>query len=316
MARATASIVIKAPADRVWAVLRDFDGLAGWHPAVMASSMENGADPDVVGAVRSLRLADLTHVQDRLTGLDDARRRLSYRSEKPGFPVTDLTGEIAVRPVTEGGGSFVSWDAAFEPKPGEHADVWENVFGNALFPVGLKALRRQLEDQAGAAEDHGAPGGTSGHKVWTSRVLAAPVDRVWAEMRDFSAMARWHPALTDMAMENGARPDKVSAVRAFRFRDSPVRQQLVALDDARRSFSYRILDAQMPLRNYRSRVRLWPVTETRQTFAVWTGDWEATPEDDRTLVPLFERDVYQTGLATLEAKLVEASAAETEPEAT
>jgi uncharacterized protein YndB with AHSA1/START domain len=312
MARAFASVVMNAPADRVWAVLRDFNGLARWHPAVVASAIEDGADRDVIGAVRSVRLADLTHVQDRLTGLDDERRCLSYRSDKPGFPVTELTGTLRVYPVTEGGGSFVSWEAAFEPKLGEDREVWENVLGNALFPVGLKALRRLLEGHVEDGQEPASPIGPPLHKVWTSRVLAVPVDRVWAAMRDFSAMADWHPALTDMAMENGAPPDKVSAVRAFRFGGSPVRQQLVALDDARRSFAYRMLESGLPLRHYLSRVRLRPVTETNRTFAVWTGDWDATPEDDETLVPLFEHDVYHTGLATLEAVLAGALAAEAE----
>lgn len=311
MARALASIVMTAPPDRVWAVLRDFGGVAGWHPAVVASSIEDDLDADVVGAVRSLRLADLTHVEDRLTGLDDARRRLSYRSEKPGFPVTELAGTLRVFPVTEGGGSFVVWDATFAPKPGEDPEVWENVFAGAIFPAGLKALRRRLDGAATSEVGAGQPA-SGPHKVWTSRVLAAPVDRVWAVMRDFSGMAQWHPALTEMVMESGARPDKVSAVRAFRFNGEPVRQQLVALDDERRSFAYRILESGMPLRDYHSEVRLRPVTETNHTFAVWTGDWDATPEDDRTLRPLFERDVYQTGLATLEAALVAALAAETE----
>lgn len=311
MARALASIVMTVPPDRVWAVLRDFDGLAGWHPAVVASSIDDGLDADVIGAVRSLRLTDLTHVQDRLTGLDDARRRLCYHSEKPGFPVADLAGTLRVFPVTEGGGSFVVWEAVFAPKSGEDPAVWENVFAGALFPAGLKALRRRLDGAAGSNAETGLQA-SGPHKVWTSRVLAAPIDRVWAVIRDFSGMAQWHPALTDMAMEDGAPSDKVSAVRTFRFNGSPVRQRLVALDDARRSFAYRILSSDMPLRDYHSEVRLWPVTETNHTFAVWTGDWNATPEDDRTLRPLFERDVYQTGLARLEATVLAARTSEAE----
>jgi uncharacterized membrane protein len=39
MARAHASSVINAPIDQVWAHIRDFNGLANWHPAVAKSEI-------------------------------------------------------------------------------------------------------------------------------------------------------------------------------------------------------------------------------------------------------------------------------------
>ncbi|MFY8156784.1 MAG: SRPBCC family protein, partial [Rhabdaerophilum sp.] len=37
MARVYASSVINAPASRVWARVRDFNGLPNWHPAIAES---------------------------------------------------------------------------------------------------------------------------------------------------------------------------------------------------------------------------------------------------------------------------------------
>jgi uncharacterized membrane protein len=309
MARAYSSITVDTPAGLVWETLRDFGSIASWHPSVIAGEIEDGLDPDVIGCVRSLRLADLTHVREELTALDDIRRRLAWRSDKPGFPVTELTAEMRVYPVVHGGGSLVEWEARFDEKAGEEG-IWENVLGNGLFSFGLKGLAKALAGRGadGATQVERPP--WPPHKVWTSRVLAAPVDRVWAVARDFSGMDAWHPDITRMRMEGDVRPDKVSGIREFLLGSHPVRQQLLHLDDVERSFSYRILSSHLPVRNYVAELRLWPVTQTNQTFAVWTGDWDATPKDDETLVPTFENGVYQTALAALEALLKEAEPAE------
>jgi hypothetical protein len=52
MARAHASSVIDAPIDRVWARIRDFNGLEVWHPGVVKSEIEGGKPSDQVGCVR------------------------------------------------------------------------------------------------------------------------------------------------------------------------------------------------------------------------------------------------------------------------
>ncbi|MCK1636893.1 hypothetical protein IVA95_04650 [Bradyrhizobium sp. 157] len=40
----------------------------------------------------------------------------------------------------------------------------------------------------------------------------------------------------------------------------------------------------------------------RETFAIWTGDWVASPHDDLVLMPMAENEVYQKAFATLNAK--------------
>ncbi|MGH8697344.1 MAG: SRPBCC family protein, partial [Burkholderiales bacterium] len=56
--RVTRSAIIDAPIERVWAVLRDFNSHAAWHPIIAASAIENGEAPDQVGCVRSFTLKD------------------------------------------------------------------------------------------------------------------------------------------------------------------------------------------------------------------------------------------------------------------
>lgn len=102
-------------------------------------------------------------------------------------------------------------------------------------------------------------------------------------MRDFAGMGGWHEDITKMHMLGGARPDKVSGVRDFYFGAGHLSEEL-HLCDRTRSFSYRIMKSEIPWINYVSGPRLWPVTAGNTTFAVWTGDWDASSRDDQVLI--------------------------------
>ncbi len=140
----------------------------------------------------------------------------------------------------------------------------------------------------------------SPNKVWTSRVIKASADQVWAKMRDFAGMGAWHSAITKMHMLKKARSDKVSGVRDFYFDEGHLNEELLHLCDLTRSFSYRITKCEIPWMNYVSGPRLWPVTADNTTFGVWTGDWVASPHEDLTLIPRTEENVYQRAFAELE----------------
>ena len=50
MARSYASAVIPAPAEQVWELVREFNGLPDWHPAIASSEIEGGRSAGEVGA--------------------------------------------------------------------------------------------------------------------------------------------------------------------------------------------------------------------------------------------------------------------------
>ena len=43
MPKVYVSAVLPVPADRVWAQIRDFAGIAGWHPGIGSGEMEDGS---------------------------------------------------------------------------------------------------------------------------------------------------------------------------------------------------------------------------------------------------------------------------------
>jgi len=56
-------------------------------------------------------------------------------------------------------------------------------------------------------------------KVYTSSVIDAPADRVWAAIRDFNALPNWHPVIKDSRIEGGLHADRVGCIRNFNLKD-------------------------------------------------------------------------------------------------
>jgi Polyketide cyclase / dehydrase and lipid transport len=301
MARAYASIILKAPVESVWNLLRNFNGLPAWAPAVARSKIEEGMDADVVGCVRSFYLHDGSHVRERLLALDDANYCFSYNFEKPAFPVKNYIATLRLYPVTATNQTFAEWTATFDEAPGDEGK-YERIVSKDVFAANFKnlnavILKAKIVD-TGLRWKGGQP-----NKVWTSRVIKAHLDQTWSVMRDFAGMGAWHNDISKMHMLKKHRADKVSGIRDFYFGEGHLNEELLHLSDLEHSFSYRITQCEIPWLNYVSGARLWPVTANNTTFAVWTGDWDASPQDDLILIPRTEQNVYQRAFVGVEKLL-------------
>ena len=141
MARSYASTVVDASADKVWELVRDFNGLPVWHSGMVASSeIEDGKAGDQVSGVRSFTLADGTHLRERLISHSDAERTYSYNFEKTPFDVDGYHATIRVTPVTDGNKSFVEWWTTFDCDR-DKIGYWEDFFANQVFQGGFDALK-------------------------------------------------------------------------------------------------------------------------------------------------------------------------------
>jgi hypothetical protein len=143
MPDALASTVVPADADTVWGVLRDFDRLPTWHPAITGSELEDGALTDQVGAVRHLTLGDGGEVRERLVALDDRERRLTYTILESPFPVRDYRSTMSVLPVTSTGECVVTWSVLFDCDL-DDAERLSGFFANDVFGTGLGGLVSHL----------------------------------------------------------------------------------------------------------------------------------------------------------------------------
>jgi hypothetical protein len=303
MTRAYASIILKAPVETVWSILRNFNGLPIWTERIARSKIEGGLDADVVGCVRSFYTKEGDHIRERLLMLDDANYCFSYNFERPAFPVKNYLATLRLYPVTHGDQCFAEWTATFDEAPGDEGK-YQRIVSRDVFAANFASLAKFLARTKPKKHERSVRWkGFQPNKVWTSRVIKAPVDKVWGVMRNFAGMGAWHNEISKMHMLKRVRPDKVGGIRDFYFGDGHLNEELLHLDDMNRSFSYRITTCDIPWLNYVSGPRLWPVTAGNSTFAVWTGDWDASPQDDLVLIPRTEQNVYQKAFVGVERLL-------------
>ena len=140
-------------------------------------------------------------------------------------------------------------------------------------------------------------------QVYTSSVIGAPADRVWAVVRDFNALPDWHPAIAESRIEGAAPSDQVGCVRAFRLRDGGlIREKLLALSDYDYSCTYSILESPMGVENYVATLKLTPVTDGDRTFAEWSAEFDCADEREAALVDQIGQGVFQGGFNALKER--------------
>ena len=141
-------------------------------------------------------------------------------------------------------------------------------------------------------------------KVYTSSVIDAPADRVWAHIRDFNALPSWVPAVADSRIEGGAPADKVGCVRNFNLKDGGnLREQLLALSDRDRSVTYNILVSPMGVEDYVATLKLTAITDGDRTFAEWSAEFNCPPGREQELTNEIGNEVFQAAFDNLKRQL-------------
>jgi len=140
-------------------------------------------------------------------------------------------------------------------------------------------------------------------KVYTSTVIEAPADAVWAVVRDFNALPAWTPFVADSRIEQNWPPDRIGCVRNFRLKDGGViREQLLTLSDYDFQCSYSILESPMGVENYVATLKLSPVTDGNRTFAEWWAEFDAPPGREQALANQIGQGVFQAAFDHLKAR--------------
>ena len=139
-------------------------------------------------------------------------------------------------------------------------------------------------------------------KVYTSSVIDAPADTVWARVRDFNGLPHWTPFAAESRIEEGQPADRIGCVRNFRLRDGGVirerRRSETPSHNAARARDA-ILESPMEVENYVATLKLTPVTEGNRTFAEWWAEFECAPERERTLSEQIGQGVFQAAFDSL-----------------
>lgn len=137
------STVIDAPLERVWSVLRDFNGHDRWHPAVARSHIDGGLKTDQVGAVRNFVLTGGERIREQLLSLSDKEHSFRYTIVEADVPLKNYLADVFLKPVTDGNRTFWSWRSKFGTPKGQEAELAKLVAEN-VYEAGFQAVRETL----------------------------------------------------------------------------------------------------------------------------------------------------------------------------
>ncbi|MFD0987875.1 SRPBCC family protein [Methyloligella solikamskensis] len=142
--KAEQTITIEATPDEVWAVAKEFGGMADWHPMVEKVETTDGT--------RTVTLKDGGTLVDSLDDTNEEEMSYSYRLDTPdieNFPVSFYSATLDVNEAD--GGSEVSWIGRFyRADTGNFPSESQNdeaaiAAMNEFLKTGLEGLKAKVE---------------------------------------------------------------------------------------------------------------------------------------------------------------------------
>ena len=125
MANASIRGTIQAPADRVWAFIRDFGAIGDWFGA-LAECQGVGSG---VGMQRISTFKDGVKVTETLLELDETSRVLRYDVQDPNpFPMKNYVSKVQVNDLGDGTCEVV-WSAECDPDGSSDEEVTKMLEG-------------------------------------------------------------------------------------------------------------------------------------------------------------------------------------------
>lgn len=140
MAKVRISSVIDAPIEKVWARIRDFNGLPSWHPRMIESEIEDGKKATDIGAVRKFKVASGATVREKLLAFSDGDYLTTYSIIEHPAPITNHTATLKLERITDGDRTYAVWSSEFDA-PAEKADELAKGMGDNVFQGGFNALK-------------------------------------------------------------------------------------------------------------------------------------------------------------------------------
>jgi hypothetical protein len=137
------STILDAPVDRVWDMLRDFNGHDRWHPIVRQSAIERGQSSDRIGCVRRFTLQDGSELREMLLALSDLEMTFTYCLLDTPVPLLNYVAHVRLLPVIDGDRTFWQWDSRFDAPAGQERALTSMV-AEGVYEAGFAAIRQAL----------------------------------------------------------------------------------------------------------------------------------------------------------------------------
>lgn len=143
MSKVYCSAVVDAPVEKVWEIVREFNGLPEWHPMVTKSTIGNDLIGSAVGCVRTIELTDGGHMKERLLALNDLDHSSTFTIVNSALPLAHYLSELRLHRVTADERTFVEWVGQFDVADAEEREVSHAIM--TLYHAGLEALSGRFD---------------------------------------------------------------------------------------------------------------------------------------------------------------------------
>ena len=130
------TITLEAAPAAVWQRAGDFCAIAQWHPAYRSCKLS-----EVTGKLRRILITTGgARIVERLIARDDAQMFYTYKLDLGPLPVKNYVATFRI--LTEGGKTFVTWDAKFDAS-GVSEDRAKQIVRES-FQRGLQGLKSKF----------------------------------------------------------------------------------------------------------------------------------------------------------------------------
>ena len=142
-------------------------------------------------------------------------------------------------------------------------------------------------------------------KVKRSVIINAPVQDVWAAVRNFDGVAAWNPGVSAAKMESG-RSTEVGSVRKLDIEDGSVfRETLLEHSDLEYFYTYDIIESPLPCTDYVSCHRFIEITDGNKTLGVWEGEFNCADSERKNLESIVGDSIYLDAQRSLNKFMLE-----------
>ncbi|HSI37971.1 MAG TPA: SRPBCC family protein [Methylotenera sp.] len=153
--------------------------------------------------------------------------------------------------------------------------------------------------------------GPTPQKVEKTITIKADQAKVWAIVKDFGNMQKWHPAIaSDKLEKKGADTYRTLTLKT----GGTIYEKLRSIDEADMKIKYEIVESQLPFTDYNSTMTVTKGENAGETTVTWVGRfyrlYKLNPpipagQDDKTATDAVT-GIYDAGLANLK-KVAESS---------
>ncbi|MEH6525387.1 MAG: SRPBCC family protein [Sneathiella sp.] len=144
MAQVYVSSILPSSVDKVWSVIRDFNGLPNWTDFVAESRIEQDRPADQIGSVRAFRLIDGGFIREQLLALSDYDYSFSYSILESPMGVENYIATVKLLPITDGNRTFMEWTAEFDCVPARESELVTHI-GENVFLGGINCLKDRVK---------------------------------------------------------------------------------------------------------------------------------------------------------------------------